>query len=141
MRTFPVYSQQPSTINIMLLTIVTMLFITSLESNLIIGSLYLWAYLSISPWPLPLFLWVQFFYFYFFRLYINEIVQYSSFSDLFHLAYFPPAICIVAMNGRNSFFIWLSTSQLSTGVCVLHFLYPFICWWTLRLLQCLAYYK
>ena len=34
-----------------------------------------------------------------------------------------------------------SYTHTHTHTHTLHFLYPFICWWTLRLLYCLGYYK
>ena len=43
----------------------------------------------------------------------------------------------VAANGIISFFFIVSNSPLY--IYTSHLLYPFICWWTLRLLLCLGY--
>ena len=44
----------------------------------------------------------------------------------------------VAANGIISFFLWLSNILC---IYVPHLLYPFLCWWTFRLLPCLGYCK
>ena len=41
-----------------------------------------------------------------------------------------------AANGIISFFLWLSNIPLY--IYIPHLLYPFICWWTFRLLSCLV---
>ena len=59
-------------------------------------------------------------------------ISYSVFlflSDLFHLAQCHPRCC--KWQNFILFYGWL----------VLHLLYPFICWWILRLLPCLGNYK
>ena len=52
----------------------------------------------------------------------------------------------VAARGIISFFLWLSNIPLYMCMCVYIIyipclLYPFLCWWTLRLLPCLGYCK
>ena len=53
----------------------------------------------------------------------------------------------VTANSKISLFLWLSSIPLCVRVCVCvcvcitHLLYPFICWWVLRLLPYLGNYK
>ena len=64
---------------------------------------------------------------------MNEIMRYLSFSDLFHG--YPQVPSMMPQIARFSF-SWLNNIPLCVCVCVcvcvytLHFLYPFICQWT-----------
>ena len=72
---------------------------------------------------------------FFYILHISEITQYLAFSDLFYLALIPSRFIHLDTNGKISF------SFYSWVVFNLSIPYPFIYWWTPRLLLYLGYCK
>ena len=142
MRTFKIYFLRNFQIyNTILLTVVTMPYITSPRLIcLITGSLYLlttFTHFSHSPTPtsgnhqsIPCIYESSFFKI----LLISEVIWYLSFSVwLISLSIMPSGSIRVAANGRICFFFygWIIFYCIYTP----HFLSPFICWWTLRLLH------
>ena len=82
--------------------------------------------------------WVQLFQI----THLSNIVQYLSFSvRLVSLNIVPSSFIHIVTNGEISFFYFWKIFRRLCTIYVLHFLYPFSCWWMLRLFPYLGYYE
>ena len=149
------YYVSPYKVITILLTVFPMLYISLMWFiYFVIGSLYLLISFSYSPQPPPfrqppvcsLYLWVCFcsvtfvhlFCFVFKISHVSEIMWYFCFSLwLTSLNIISSGSIHVVVNGKISSFSWLSSIPLH--IYAPHLFYPFICWWTVRLLPHLGY--
>ena len=70
-----------------------------------------------------LYLWAWFFFFKIPR--ISEIIQYLSFSDLFHLALCPSVPSMSSQMARLHSFLWWNNIPLCVCVCVYIYIYMY----------------
>ena len=152
MRTFHIYCLSNFQLyNTVVLTPVTMVYITFPElTYLITGSLYLLTTFSHFPHPNPPPLATT----NLFSVSMSSVVLDSTckwdhtvlvFLWLISLSIRPHGPSkLLQMAGLPSFFYGRIIFQcvcVCVCVCVPHFLYPFNCWWTLRLFPCLGCHK
>ena len=70
---------------------------------------------------------------------INDIIQYLSFSDLFHFAYsFQACTCFCKQQNFILFVCMVDTTLPRKSTYTLHLLYSFTCWWALEFFPYLA---